>query len=148
MLRISGINILGVLLSAICIWLLGFLWYGLAFERVWMAEMKYTEDMVAGAMEPVLFFVGGGLISLSLALAQALAMRAFGATDWPRATRLGALIGVYIGLPMAGFDLVYNVDHSWTLFALHGGYNIVLFSLAGLVMALFWGKDTEAEPAG
>ncbi|MGC6500721.1 MAG: DUF1761 domain-containing protein [Henriciella sp.] len=147
MLRISGINVLGVLLGGISVWLLGFLWYGIAFDRLWRSEMGYTEEMVSAALQPGLFFAGGCLISLSLAFAQAAAMKAFGATDWRSALRLGAWIGVFIGLPMAGFGLVYQIEHSWTLFALHGGYNILLFVLAGLVLAAFWGKDTGAAQA-
>ena len=35
--KITGVNVLGVLLAAVAMFFIGFIWYGLLFTEPWMA---------------------------------------------------------------------------------------------------------------
>ena len=47
--RLSGVNLLGVLLAAIVMFFVGFVFYGMLFSGHWMAARGYTADMAADA---------------------------------------------------------------------------------------------------
>ena len=63
---ITHLNYVSVLVVAVAGFLLGWLWYGLFFGRVWMAEMKFTPESMAAAKEKGMagYFIKGFTFTL------------------------------------------------------------------------------------
>ena len=65
--RLAGVNLVGVLLAAIAIYFVGFLWFGVLFHDMWQAANGYTLEQLEASFDPAIVFGGGFLIPLILA---------------------------------------------------------------------------------
>jgi hypothetical protein len=129
----AQVNWIAVVLGAVFSMLLGFLWYGPLFGRVWLRSIgKKQEELASGAGMYVFAFVG----ALVSAYVLAVLVGALGVTVWWRGAVLGAIVSVGIGSMAV---LVNGVFHAlpgvaWLLFAL---YLLVLNVVEGLVFAVW-----------
>ena len=119
--------------GGIAYFMIGWLWYGPLFGKAWMKEKGMEEH--PEPPEPINF-----LYSLILQLIVAVSLGLFiVAMDINT-----ALQGLYVGLAAgAGFVLttmgvngIYN-DMSIKLLAIDGGYHLVGFAVAGLIIGLW-----------
>ena len=62
--KIAGVNSLGLVLGALAMWVLGFIWYGLLLSDAWMSASGYTAEMFEG--QSALWMPAGFVISLLL----------------------------------------------------------------------------------
>jgi len=113
--------------------LLGFLWYGPLFGKLWLRSIgKKQEELSSNAGMYVFAF----LAALVSAYVLAVLVTALGATVWWQGAFLGAVVSVGIGSMAA---LVNGIFHrmsgvAWLLFAL---YQLVLNTAEGLVFAVW-----------
>ena len=50
--KIAGVNVRGVLLAAVAMFFIGFIWYGLVFTEPWMAaKVLFYTDETKSAMQ-------------------------------------------------------------------------------------------------
>jgi len=133
--RLGGVNLLGVLLAALAVWALGFVWYGWVFDEAWMAGQRF--EMAENEGQGPAWTIAGAVIALVLSFGIGwLIKRADVAGPGP-SILFSLVIGGLIGLPLMGFTLVYSPWHSLNLFAIHGGHTLASFALAGLVLSFF-----------
>lgn len=133
--KIAGLNLLGLVLAALAMWIIGFLWYGLIFGGAWMDASGYTEEMFEG--QSPLWMPAGFVISLLLSFGLGWHMKQKSITKTDTAALFGFWMALLIGVPLMMYGYVYSVEHSWELLLLDGGYTIVTFVAACVVLSFF-----------
>ena len=135
MLKLMQVNLLGVLLSAIAMFLIGFVFYGLLFSDVWMTSRGYTADMLE-AGNPT--WMGAGfVISLVLSFGIGFGMKKRGITGLGAAVKFAVLLAILIGFPLLAYDFVYGVYHSVPGLLVDWGHTLVGFVAAAAVLSFF-----------
>src|SRR5262245_27883272 len=95
---IAHLNYLHVLVVTIAGFMVGWVWYGMLFGRMWMAEMKITREMAdaqkAKGMAGVMF--KGFVLTLLGTFGLAVLLAAHGVPNWKHGAACGLFIGVFI----------------------------------------------------
>ncbi|HEY1383895.1 MAG TPA: DUF1761 domain-containing protein, partial [Dongiaceae bacterium] len=118
---ILGINWLAVLVAAIATFVLGGLWYGPLFGRIWRAAEGQAEPPAKHEKHPA--FVYGLSFVLMLIAAAILAVALEPDPSLPRSLRVGLAAG--IGWVATAFGVNYLfAGRRFALFAVDAGYNI------------------------
>jgi len=127
------INWLAVLVAAVVTFVLGGVWYGPLFEKVWRAA-EGKADPHPGQKHPA--FVYGLSFVLMLIAAAALAVAIGPDPGITKSISFGLVVGV--GWVATSFGVNYLfAGRRFVLFAVDAGYNVVLFALIGLIIGLF-----------
>lgn len=130
---IMDINWLAVLVAGVVTFLLGGLWYGPLFGKVWRTAAGQAEPEPDNRKHPAL--VCGLSFVLMLIAAAALAITIGPAPTVTKAVGAGLIIGV--GWVATSFGVNYLfAGRRLALLAVDAGYNVVLFAAMGLVLAL------------
>ena len=128
------VNWLAVLVAAVVTFVLGGVWYGPLFGRVWRAAEGQAEPEPGRQKHPALVY--GVSFVLMLIAAMALAVAIGPAPDVARSIGFGLVVGV--GWVATSFGVNYLfAGRRLALFAVDAGYNVVLFALMGLIIGLF-----------
>jgi hypothetical protein len=131
---ILDINRLAVLIAAAVALVLGGLWYGPLFGKVWRTAEGQAEPQPGHQKHPALVY--GLSFVLMLVAAAAMAVAVEPDPTIPKAVAVGLMIGV--GWVATSFGVNYLfAGRRLALFAVDAGYNVVLFALMGLVIGLF-----------
>jgi hypothetical protein len=133
--RLSGVNLLGVLLAAIVMFFVGFVFYGMLFSEQWMAARGYTADMAADA-NPA-WMAGGFLIELVLAFGLGWVLKLKGAKGPGACVSAALMLAVVVVLPVTAYDYVYGLYHSLPGLMVDWGHMLVSMGLAGAVLSFF-----------
>jgi len=127
-------NLLAVFVSAVVQWLLGWLWFGMLFNKQWKALVGVPEDAkpknVGGVMG--LIFVGNFI--LSFALVQIIIL-----TGWATFSK-GAFAGVVCGLGFVVPPLLaqhVSEKKPFKLFGINSIYWLVAMLISGGMLAVW-----------
>jgi hypothetical protein len=128
------INWLAVVVAAVATFMLGGVWYGPLFGRVWRAAEGQGEPPPSKAKHPAFVY---GLSFLLMLIAAAILAIALGRDpNVPRGVGVGFVIGA--GWVATSFGVNYLfAGRRVALFAVDAGYNIALFFVMGLIIGLF-----------
>ena len=137
------VNILAILAAVIVNFVLGFIWYAKLFMKSWAKEMGYDPNMrpdgKAMAKGMALMVIGNFLFAWILA---------FNLAGWkfiPGSAQMGTLsfainsaLSVWIGffVPIHLSRVVWE-RHSWKLFFINSGYNLVATGVVAVILA-YW----------
>ncbi len=135
--RIAGVNLMGGLLAAIAIYFVGFLWFGLLFDDVWMAANGYTEQEILDSFNPAIFFGGGFLIPLILAFAIGWLLKKTETTGLGPSVLFGAKLGLVLAAPILAYGFVYTVNHSGVDLLLDTSHSLTGFIVGAAVLSFF-----------
>ena len=128
------INWLAVLVAAVVTFVLGGLWYGPLFGKVWRVAEGQTEPQPGHQKHPA--FVYSLAFVLTLIAAAVLAVALGPDPNVQRSFVVGLVVGV--GWVATSFGVNYLfAGRRLALFAVDAGYNVVLFALMGLIIGLF-----------
>ena len=128
------INWLAVLVAAVVTFVLGGLWYGPLFGKVWRVAEGQTEPQPGHQKHPA--FVYSLAFVLMLIAAAVLAVALGPDPNVQRSFVVGLVVGV--GWVATSFGVNYLfAGRRLALFAVDAGYNVVLFALMGLIIGLF-----------
>jgi hypothetical protein len=128
------VNWLAVIVAVVVTFVLGGVWYGPLFEKVWRAAEGRAEPQPARQKHPA--FVYGLSFVLMLIAAMALAVAIGPDPNVARSVGFGLVIGV--GWVATSFGVNYLfAGRRPALYAVDAGYNVVLFALMGLIIGLF-----------
>ena len=127
------VNWIAVVLGAIFNLLLGSLWYGPLFGKLWLRVIgKKSEELQSSAVMYVLPLVAGLVSSYILAVLIA----GLGITIWWQGIIIGAVVWVGIGsaatLTTGTFE--DTPKGAWLLFAI---YQLIVYGVQGLVFAVW-----------
>jgi Protein of unknown function (DUF1761) len=130
-------NYAAVFVSALAYWILGALWYGLLFNKPWMALENISMES-AKAMNPVLPYVVTFALNLLIAfvLAQICIWRS--ANSAARGAALGIFLWIGFLGPVTFTTYMYEM-RSMQLFAINEFYPLVGFCLMGAILGA-WSK--------
>jgi len=128
------INWLAVLVAAVVTFVLGGVWYGPLFGRVWRIAEGQSEPQPGHQKHPALVYGLSFVLMLIAAIALAVAIGPDRGVS--RSVGFGLVVGV--GWVATSFGVNYLfAGRRLALFAVDAGYNVVLFALMGLIIALF-----------
>lgn len=133
--RLMGVNLLGVLLAAIVMFFLGFVFYGLLFTDYWMTARGYTADMFEG--QSGIWMGIGFVIELVLALGIGWVMKAKGASSLGAAIGVGIALAILFGFPMLAYEFAYGAYHSVPGLMVDWGHTLVAFIGGAAVLSFF-----------
>jgi hypothetical protein len=138
-----NINFLAIAVCVVLSFILGFMWYGALFMRSWTKEMGYDPNMRPAAKQ-MLKGVGVSVIGNFLFVW----MLAFYLAGWkyfPNSNEMGTIsfavnsaLSVWLGffVPVHLSKVVWE-KHSWKLFFINSGYNLVSAMLVAIILA-YW----------
>lgn len=132
--RIFGLPVIGILVAAFVVFFIGFVWYGLLFDQLWMQGYNLTEADYEG--NSPWWMAGGFVISIAIAKAIAFVLKW---NDWPdmgRAVYMAGMLGLVLGGAIAGYGYVWMPDHNLTLFLIDWGHMIITWAAAAVVLTL------------
>jgi Protein of unknown function (DUF1761) len=146
MIELNGlqINVIAVLVATVASFILSMLWYAKLFMKPWAKEMGYDLNMRPSgkvmARNIALSLIGNFLFAWVFAFYLA-GWRLlpgnpgeFGALAFGLNSALSAWIGFF--LPMHLSRVVWE-KHSWKLFLINSGYNLVATAVVALILA-YW----------
>ena len=129
---LSGINYWAVIVAALSSFIVGWMWYGPLFGKVWMRLHNFSkEDVVEGSMSMPVTMVINYIATALAALALAMFLGA----------EANAGFGIFAGLMIALFwigtsrlnDVLYE-RKPWGLFIINVGYYIVIYVIMGALI--------------
>ncbi|MGB3624384.1 MAG: DUF1761 domain-containing protein [Henriciella sp.] len=150
--RIANVNLLGVLLAAIVIYFVGFIWYGLLFAEpymngigvffgenmgtvTWMTpEGARTESQMP--METG-WMIAGMVLPIVLAFGLGWHMKQKAITSLPSAVLYGLWLSLLIGVPLMAYSLVYTPWHSVPGFLVDASHTVVTIIAGCAVLSFF-----------
>ncbi|KKR06115.1 MAG: hypothetical protein UT34_C0001G0155 [candidate division WS6 bacterium GW2011_GWF2_39_15] len=126
-------NLLAVLLSGVGSMLLGFLWYGPLFSKIWMKESHLSEDDVKGG--PGTGYLLTFIAALFMAAITSLLISRLAVTEVMDGLVIGLLIGLgYIATSFAS-NYIFG-QKTLKLYFIDAGYQVVNVLLATIVIIL------------
>ena len=132
--KLFGLPIIGIVAAAIGLFLLGWVWYGMMFDEIWMTGAGLTEADYEG--NSPWWMAGGLLISLAMAKGVAFVLKM---ADWPDmmgALKIGAKLGIVFGGAFSSYDYVWMPAHNFTLFLVNWGHLVVGLTFVAAVLTL------------
>jgi len=133
---ISNINFLAVIAATLSTFVVGWLWYGPLFGKVWVDVIDMTEEeLQQGNMAKIFGFA----FIFELIMAFNLAMFLTGSPE--AAAQVNAGMGAFYGF-LAGFGWIFFAlavnslyeQKSWKYIFVNGGYWSVAFTIMGLII--------------
>jgi hypothetical protein len=126
-----GVELWAVLAAAMSSFVLGSLWYGFVFQKVWCREVGIDPERPPPALRS---FGGAFVLSLVAAFVFALFL---GPTPDPRiALNTGFVAGLCWVAASFGINYLFS-QRSLKLFLLDGGYHTLQFTTYGLVLGMW-----------
>lgn len=126
------INWLAVVLAAVSAFILGGIWYGPLFGKLWMEHSGMTEEKAKSANMGMTY---GLAFVFSLIAAIVFALVVGRDTGWQAGATTGFLVG--LGMVAASFAVSYLFEQrSRALWLVNGGYHTAQFTLYGLIIGL------------
>ena len=152
--KIAGVNGLGVVLGAVAMFFVGFIWYGLVFTEPWMAanglffadEAKETMQwLTANGLQTVSTDAGpdpmtmlmGFVLSLVLSFGLGWHMKQKSISKLGTAALFGLWMSLLIGVPLMAYDTVYTPYGSLMGLFVDGSHTVVTFVAACVVLSFF-----------
>ena len=133
---IPHLNYLHVLVVTVAGFMLGWLWYGVAFGKAWMAEMKITPEMAAaeqakGGMAG--FLIKGFAYTLVSTFGLAALIAAHGAPNWKHGAAFGLFVGL-VGPVMRMLNGAVYEKRSLKLQVINASHEVALYALQGAIL--------------
>jgi hypothetical protein len=138
-----GVNWLAIIVCAVILFLFGYLWYGVLFGKMWMAEMQKINPQFGTTMASewypfVVTFVMG--ILSAYGIARALAWR--GSSSPSNGAFIGFSLGLLIFGSMTWLDYAYS-NFGATLGFINVGYVAVGMAIQGAILGAWKVKPAK-----
>jgi hypothetical protein len=125
----------GILVASIAFFLVGFVWYGLAFQDAWMAAEGVTAADVEG--ESPVWMALGFFITVLQVIGLALVLRWKGTASIADAATTAALLWALFALPFTLYAFAYLPQHNLTLLIIDASHLLVGWIVAAVVLSCF-----------
>lgn len=127
---LSTLNWLAIIVAAISSIIVGGVWYGPLFGKIWMEENGFAADDVADAKGPIIkTIIANGIVALTMAYL----MPVMGLSGWYQGAYLGATLALFI--QGAGSYQNYAFERkSNRLFFIHLGNSVLGMGVMGAIL--------------
>lgn len=125
--------------AALAYWILGAVWYGVLFNKPWMALEQMTIEK-AQSMSPVIPYIVSFLLELLIAYAVAQLCIWRNANTASRGASIGVLVWIGFVGPISFMNYMFEM-RSYTLFAINEFYPLAGLILMGAILGA-WKKKT------
>ena len=133
MLDFAGLNWWAILTATVAAFALGYVWYGPAFGKAWLAALGKTEEDIQPSPTP---FVVSFVAALATCVVVAALMSGLGMTGIADGAVLGLLTGIaFIAASMAS-DTAF-CGRGWRLWAIQAGYRVTYSVLMGAIIGVW-----------
>lgn len=130
---IAGINWIAVALGAVFSMVLGTLWYGPLFGKLWMKLIgKKPEELNSNPTMYVFTFIAALVGSLVLAVL----VNSLGISTWGPGLVAGAVVWIGIGVTGLVTTSIFNETKAGVV-ALFAAYQLIVYLAEGLVFAIW-----------
>lgn len=126
-----GLKPLPVILATVAFYIVGFLWYGLIFQEIWMTEQGVTEE---DAGSP-LWMLGGFIITLMQVIGLGMILKWHNGSGVGDAVKAVGLLWLLFALPFVLYAYIYNPAHSFPLLLVDASHLLVGWIAAAVVLA-------------
>jgi len=134
---LNQINWLAVFVSTLAAFILGYIWYTPLFGKAWQQEQGLSdEDTAVGGNTMAKKFILNFILEFVGVLILALFLANSNYIDWLMGLKIGVLAGVGFSATMTGMGYLYT-NKSLKLFFIDASYQVLLFGLAGLILAIW-----------
>jgi len=127
-----------VVVCAVVYWLLGGLWFGLLFNKPWMALEHVTDEQAMAAGMTLAPYVVTFILNLLVAFVLSQLCLWRNATTAARGSALGILLWIGLVGPITYTTYMYEM-RPWRLFAINQFYPLVGLALMGAILGA-WTK--------
>jgi hypothetical protein len=129
----GNLNLLSILVAALCGFMVGGLWYGPLFGKIWQRQIGLSDDQLKSGNAAKIY----GLAFLFSILSAVMLAHLYSRTG---VTELHIMVmmsvGIALGFIVPAIGTNYLFGHkSGTLFAIDAGYWIAFYAAMGLVFA-------------
>lgn len=128
--RFELVNWVSVFVAALSGFVIGGLWYGPLFGKVWSRLTGITKESGSRISMPVTF---GGAYVLNLIAASGIALQNGTHTGWLFALHIGLMAAVFFIAPALGVIYLFE-QRPLKLWLVNAGYQIVNFSAMGAII--------------
>jgi hypothetical protein len=130
---IADVNYWAVLVSAMSAFVVGWIWYGPLFGKIWMKLTGFTEEELkeGNISMPVMLLLN--YIATALA-AFAIAILIGSEANIGFGIFAGAMISVFWIATNRLNDVLYE-RKPWGLYFIHVGYNLIIYTIIGAILA-------------
>lgn len=134
----SQINYAAVAVSAVAFFMIGSMWFGAFFGKIWVAELERHNTVIKEPTRAALFAkMGLNLLKNSIiALAMAYLVLLSGSTTFTSGLLLGLFVACGFAAP-AMADIFIWEGRSKVLFVIDSGYQIVGITLSAIILSLW-----------
>ena len=131
----AGVHIGGVLLAALAMYFVGFVFYGLLFSKIWQASRGLVDEQLQE--QSPMWMAGGFGVELISAVGIAWLMSQMSISDLSEAALFGLTAGVLVGVPMRSYEFIYNIYHSLPGAIVDWAHVICTFVVCAIVYSYF-----------
>ncbi len=133
--RLAGVNLVGVALAALAMYLVGFVWYGLIFAGAWMDALGFTAEDFEG--QSPLWMVAGFVIEIVIAFGIGWVIKRMDVAGLGACILTGVTLALVIAAPVLGYAMAYQPAHSVTAWLIDSSHALATFAVAGAVLSYF-----------
>jgi len=136
----SSINWLAVVVAAVAFFVLGALWYGPFFGKIWQRGVGLSDDEMKSANMGKLF---GSAFIMAILISVGMAIFFFGFVAEPgcememtvsAGAMYGLMTGIFFLLPSISMNYLF-ARKGVALMLIDSGYHVVAYTLVGLILA-------------
>jgi len=145
--KIFGTSLLGIVAATVAFYILGFLWYGIIFQEMWMGLGGITEEAAAAKAEAMglMMYVWGITITLMQVLGLAYILNHAGASLLTTCAKICAVVAVLIALPVIAYGAIYGIHYPVKLLGLDFAHLLIGYLIVGIILSFFRGQDALGD---
>lgn len=133
--RLAGVNLVGVALAALAMYLVGFVWYGLVFAGARMDALGFAAEDFEG--QSPLWMAAGFVIEIVIAFGMGWVIKRMDVAGLGACILTGVTLALVIAVPVLGYAMAYQPAHSVTAWLIDSSHALAIFAVAGAVLSYF-----------
>lgn len=131
--RVFGVNLAGVGLAGLAMFICGFLVYAVLFTGY--HSFAYGYELEDFGPNQGYWLPGGLFLELVIALGIGKMLKVGNVTGLQESVKFALVLGLLIAVPMASYNFIYGPFHSVHGFMISTGHALVNFAIAGAILS-------------
>ncbi len=133
--KLFGLNSLGLLATSVAFFFLGFVWYGMVFDKQMMALMGFDENTV-GNFTPAIGMTLGFLNVVVTSIGIGLVLKWLNVSTMGTAVKYGLILAVVFALTTNAYQWIYGV-YPIKMGLIDTGYTLVGYGMVAAIWSFF-----------